>query len=154
MRRGWPSLAIWLLVCLAAGLVGARFLPGAWYESLAKPSWTPPDSVFGPVWTVLYIMMGIAAWTVWRRRTRGGATPALFLFAVQLILNSLWTYIFFGLQRPGAAFLEILALWIVLMAALVGFWRVRTVAGLLMLPYLLWVSFASALNFQIWRLNV
>ena len=152
--RSLSSLAICILVCLAAGWVGSRFLPGEWYTSLNKTSWTPPNSVFGPVWTALYIMMGISAWIVWKNRHYKKAKVSLFLFVFQLILNSLWTYIFFGLHRPGVAFLEISALWFVLLATLIGFWRVKNVAGVLMLPYILWVSFAALLSFAIWRLNM
>jgi len=152
--RNLLSLAIWLLVCLGAGLVGSRFLPGEWYLSLNKPSWTPPNSVFGPVWTALYIMMGISAWIVWKDRHYKRTKASLFLFVFQLVLNSLWTYIFFGLHLPGVAFLEISGLWLVLLATLIGFWRVKNIAGVLLLPYILWVSFAALLNFAIWRLNM
>jgi len=148
------SLGICLLVCLGAGWVGSRFLPGEWYASLNKPSWTPPGWIFGPVWTILYIMMGISAWTVWKNRFSLIAKISLILFVFQLLLNSLWTYIFFGLHRPGLAFLEISALWLALLATLIGFWRVRIVAGVLLTPYILWLSFASMLNFAIWRLNM
>ena len=129
IRKSLLSLAIWLVLCLAAGWVGSQFVPGAWYESLVKPAWTPPNSVFGPVWTTLYIMMGIAAWTVWRHRLYEAATLPLSLFAVQLILNSLWSYIFFGLHQPGAALIDILVLWLVLLATLtiaLTFRRLRT----------------------------
>ena len=156
-RETWTnlsSLAIWLLVCLGAGWVGSRFLPGVWYESLKKPSWTPPNSVFSPVWTGLYIMMAIAAWTVWENRHYKKAAVPLVLFVLQLILNSLWTCIFFGLHRPGLAFLEIAVLWFLLLATLIGFWRVKNIAGVLMIPYILWLSFALLLNFEIWRLNM
>jgi tryptophan-rich sensory protein len=151
--RGIVSLVVFLVVSLAAGWIGSRFLPGAWYESLVKPSWTPPSSVFGPVWTLLYIMMGIAAWLVWRRRKVARVTTPLFLFAVQLILNGMWSYIFFGRQQPAVAFLEIVVLWIAVLLTLIGFWRIRRTAGAMMLPYCLWVSFAAVLNFQLWRLN-
>ncbi len=152
--KGTVSLAIWLAASLAAGWIGSQFVPGAWYESLVKPAWTPPNSVFAPVWTSLYIMMGIAAWLVWRRRMVARVTIPLSLFAVQLILNSVWSYVFFGLHRPGAAFFEILVLWAAILITLIRFWQIRTLAGILMLPYYVWVSFASVLNFQLWRLNM
>jgi tryptophan-rich sensory protein len=129
-------------------------MPGPWYESLVKPSWTPPSSVFGPVWTLLYIMMGIAAWLVWQRRAVAHVTVPLLLFAVQLILNGMWSYIFFGRQEPAVAFFEIVVLWAAILFTLVAFWKIRAAAGALMVPYWLWVSFASVLNFQLWRLNI
>lgn len=148
------SLAVWIVISLTAGMIGSRFMPGAWYESIAKPSWTPPDLVFGPVWTLLYILMGVAAWIVWRSGAETGRLAPLSVFIFQLALNALWSYIFFGLHKPGAAFAEILALWAMILATLVLFWRVRPAAGFLLIPYLAWVTFASALNYQIWRLNI
>jgi benzodiazapine receptor len=148
------SLVICLAACLATGWVGSRFLPGPWYESLVKPSWTPPNSVFGPVWTVLYIMMGVAAWLVWQRRKVCRVTTPLFLFAIQLILNGVWSYIFFGRRQPAGAFIEIVILWVAVLFLLIGFWRIQRAAGAMMLPYFLWLSFAAALNYQLWRLNV
>jgi len=133
--------------------VGSLFPPGAWYAALDKPSWNPPNAVFGPVWTTLYILMGIAAWLVWRRAGFAGARTALTLYGVQLALNALWSYLFFGMQSPLAAFLELTVLWGVIVATLVRFWRVSPAAGALLIPYLCWVSFAGVLNFVIWRLN-
>lgn len=147
------GLVLWIMGSLAAGWVGSAFMPGAWYESLVKPAWTPPSVVFGPVWTALYIMMGTAAWLVWRRAGFSGAAVVLGLFIAQLVLNTLWSWIFFGLRNPGAAFIEIIVLWVAILAVLIGFWRVRTAAGVLLLPYLAWVTFAAGLNMQIWRLN-
>jgi tryptophan-rich sensory protein len=128
-------------------------MPGAWYASLAKPAWTPPDVVFAPVWTVLYILMGVAAWMVWRRAGFAGAGTALVLFIVQLVLNALWSYLFFGLHRADLAFLDIVALWVLILVAATLFWRVEWRAGALMIPYVVWVGFASCLNFALWRLN-
>ena len=144
----------WLVVCFAAAAVGSRFLPGAWYATLTKPAWNPPSSVFAPVWTVLYTAMGVAAWLVWRRAGFAGASAALALFGTQLVLNALWSYLFFGLHRPGAAFADIVALWVVILVVAVLFWRVDWRAGALMAPYLVWVGFASCLNFALWRLNL
>jgi benzodiazapine receptor len=149
----WIGLASWLTVTFSAAWVGSRFQPGEWYAGLVKPALTPPPWVFGPVWTLLYLMMGIAAWLVWRKQGLAGALGPLGLFLLQLALNALWSYLFFGLQRPGLAFLDIVTLWLAILAALVAFWRVYPLAGLLLLPYLLWVSFATYLNFQFWRLN-
>lgn len=149
-------LVVFVLVCLAAGVVGAVFTADSvtgWYRTIAKPSWTPPDRVFGPVWTVLFILMGVAAWLVWRRgwaRCRG----ALGLFAVQLLLNVGWSLVFFGLRSPGWAFVEILCLWIALLATIALFWRHSRLAAVLLLPYLGWSTFAAILNLAIWRANI
>ncbi len=153
MKHTGLGLIGWVLLSLAAGWVGSRFMPGAWYAGLAKPSWNPPSWVFAPVWSALYLLMGVAAWLVWRRAGFAGAPTALGLFVLQLVLNSLWSFLFFGLHRPGFAFLEIVALWAAILATLIAFWRVSPPAGALLLPYLAWVSFASALNLQLWRLN-
>lgn len=144
---------MWIVASLAAGWVGSRFMPGGWYAALVKPAWTPPSAVFGPVWTVLYVLMGVAAWLVWREAGFSGAPAPLAMFVVQLGLNALWSYLFFGAHAPLIAFVEIVVLWTVILLTLVGFWRVTPTAGALMLPYLAWVGFASALNFQLWRLN-
>jgi translocator protein len=148
----WLGLAFWLALPLLAGAFGSQFQPGAWYAALEKPPWNPPSWVFGPVWTVLYILMGVAAWLVWDRY-RGAAKVALGLFVVQVIFNALWSYFFFGAQAPGLAFGWIVLLWVLIVATLVLFWRVRAVAGVLLLPYLAWVSFATVLNFALWQLN-
>jgi benzodiazapine receptor len=147
------GLILWIVVSMAAGWVGSRFMPGEWYASLAKPSWNPPSSVFGPVWSILYILMGIAAWLVWRKVGFSGAPVVLGLFIVQLVLNSLWSYFFFGVHQPGLAFIEIVVLWSMILIITIGFWRVSVLAGVLLLPYLCWVGFASVLNLQLWRLN-
>jgi len=153
MRNTTLGLVLWLAASLAAGWIGSRFMPGEWYASLAKPAWTPPSAVFGPVWTALYVLMGVAAWLVWRKAGFSGAPVALGLFVTQLALNALWSYLFFGAHRPGAAFAEIVVLWCVILATAIGFWRIRPAAAALLIPYLCWVGFASALNFQLWRLN-
>jgi tryptophan-rich sensory protein len=128
-------------------------MPGAWYASLTKPSWNPPNAIFGPVWSVLYVLMAVAAWLVWRKAGFSGAGAALSLFVVQLALNALWSYLFFGQHRPDLAFYDIIALWAAILSVAVLFWRVDHVAGGLIMPYLAWVTFASYLNFVIWRLN-
>ena len=148
------GLMVWLVVSFAAAAAGSRFLPGAWYATLTKPAWNPPAAVFAPVWTVLYASMGVAAWLVWRRAGFVGARAALAAFGVQLVLNALWSYLFFGLHRPGVALADIGALWIVILVVAVLFWRVDWRAGALMVPDLAWVGFASSLNFVLWRLNV
>ena len=147
------GLAGWLAISFAAAFAGSRFMPGEWYASLAKPAWNPPSAVFAPVWTLLYAMMGVAAWLVWRQMGFRGAALPLSLFLVQLVLNALWSYLFFGLHRPDLALLDIVTLWVTILVVLVLFWRVSVPAGILLLPYLCWVGFASFLNFTLWRLN-
>ena len=145
----------WLLLSFIAAATGAvaSVQAAAFYHQLAQPSWAPPSSVFGPVWSVLYVLMGFAAWLVWReggwRRQRGVLT----LFVIQLALNALWSWLFFGWHRGALAFADIVLLWLLIVATLVGFWRVRPLAGALLLPYMFWVSFAAALNFAVWHLN-
>ena len=142
--------------CFAAAAVGAMFtnpnVPG-WYANLAKPSWTPPGWVFGPVWSLLYLLMGISAWQVWRKTGFRAAAMPLGWFGVQLVLNAAWSGLFFGLRSPGAALIEIVLLWGAILATTIAFWRRSALAGWLMLPYLAWVSFAVALNLAIWNLN-
>jgi benzodiazapine receptor len=150
--------AIELIVCIAitftAAAIGSRYMPGEWYASLAKPAWTPPNYVFAPVWTILYLLMGVAAWLVWRERLFADVTIPLTLFFVQLVLNTLWSYLFFGRHQIGLAALEIVVLWIVILLTIISFWWVRRAAAALLVPYLLWVGFAAVLNFQLWRLNI
>jgi tryptophan-rich sensory protein len=148
-----PALVVFLLVSFLPAAVGGFFGPGRWYADLAKPSWTPPGWVFGPVWTALYASMGVAAWLVWRRTGLAGAPLAFTLFALQLVLNAAWSWLFFGLQRPDLAFADIVVLWAAILGTLLLFYRSVPAAGLVLLPYLLWVGFAAALNLQIWRLN-
>jgi benzodiazapine receptor len=150
------SLLAWVGVCFAAAALGSAFSAqsvGNWYGDLAKPAWTPPSGIFGPVWSVLYLMMGVAAWLVWRKAGPGSAL-ALALFGVQLALNVAWSALFFGLRSPGAAFAEIVVLWALILATLLAFRRVTPVAGYLLMPYQAWVTFAAALNFAIWRMNL
>jgi translocator protein len=152
--RRWAALAAWLLACyLAAAVGGAAGGPGAWYASLAKPAFNPPGWVFGPVWTLLYGMMGVAAWLVWLRRRHPLRPAALALFAAHLVPNAAWSWLFFGMQRPDLAFAGIVVLWAAIAVLVVLFWRVRPAAGALLVPYLAWVSFASVLNYTIWRMN-
>lgn len=128
-------------------------MPDDWYEAIEKPGWNPPDAVFGPVWTILYLMMATGAWLAVRARGWPGARPALTLYALQLALNALWTWLFFAWRMGGAAMLEILVLWGMVLATTVAFWRARPLAGALLLPYLAWVGFAAALTWSIWRGN-
>ena len=147
------AVMIPLMVGGLSGLVTAQGVRD-WYPTLIKPSFNPPSWVFGPVWTLLYLMMGIAAFLVWQKGWDSGAVKvALALFAIQLILNGLWSILFFGIRSPGLAFAEILLLWISIGATVVLFWRVSPVAGMLLLPYEAWVTFAAVLNGSIWILN-
>lgn len=148
------ALIGWLALCFAATGTAAFVSIDGWYAALQKPSWNPPAWVFGPAWTVLYISMAVAAWLVWREGGWKAQGRALGLFLVQWVLNALWTPLFFGLHRPGLAFAEIVILWLAIAATLAAFWRINKVAGALLVPYLAWVTFAAALNFAIWRLNV
>jgi len=150
------GLIVLLIVCFAAaGIGGAVTTPKIdnWYATLTKPSWNPPNWIFGPVWSGLYLSMAVAAWLVWRQRGLSGAVGPLTLFGLQLVLNAAWSGLFFGLQNPGAAFVDVVALWAAIAATMVAFWLRSTVAGLLFVPYLAWVSFAAVLNLAIWRLT-
>lgn len=153
----WAMLACFIALCLAVGAAGGWITARSvaeWYPTLTKPTWTPPNSLFGPVWTALYIMMAFPAWLVWRKDARfAGVRAALILFFVQLALNFLWSFLFFGLRAPGLALIDIIALLFVLILTVWAFFQQSRWAGLIMLPYLAWVSFAAALNFAIWRLN-
>ena len=153
MRQRAVGLIFWILVSMIAGVIGSRFMPGEWYAALAKPTWSPPNWVFGPVWSTLYVMMGIASWLVWRLEGFRAARVALTLFLIQLVLNALWSFLFFGIHEPGIAFAEILVLWLVILATTIAFWMKSRPAGMLLLPYLAWVTFASVLNFELWQLN-
>jgi tryptophan-rich sensory protein len=139
------------------GIIGSVFTMSSiptWYTSLVKPSWNPPSWLFGPVWTTLYALMGVASYLVWQERNRSkSAKMALFVYGVHLALNAIWSIIFFGLQNPGLALAEILFLLISIIVTMVLFWRINHWATYLMVPYLLWVCFATFLNFTIWRLN-
>jgi translocator protein len=149
------GLVVWLAVCfVAAGLGGAASVEaGPFYAQLIRPDWAPPSWVFGPVWTILYVMMAIAAWLAWRVGGFREATRALTLFLFQLVFNALWSWLFFGWQLGAPAFVCIIVLWAMILATLIHFWRINPVAGALLIPYLLWVSFAAALNFSVWQLN-
>ena len=140
----------WLVAAFVPAAIGAPFAGPDYYRRLVKPRWAPSPGVFGPVWTVLYTLMGLAAWLV---AQRPGSGSALRLWVAQLVLNSAWTPIFFGLRNPGLALVELLAMWSVIAATTVAFFRRRTAAGALLLPYLAWVTFAGLLNFEVWRRN-
>lgn len=149
------GLVGWLAVAFVAAAIGATASvdAGPFYAQLARPGWAPPSWIFGPVWTVLYALMGIAAWLVWRVGGFRSARWALVLFLVQLALNALWSWLFFGWHRGALAFAGIVVLWAMIVATTISFWRIRPLAGVLLVPYLSWVIFASALNYSVWQLN-
>lgn len=149
------GLAGWLVVSFVASAIGAMasIQAKSFYSLLVRPSWAPPPWIFGPVWTVLYTLMGIAAWLVWRSGGFGSNRQALTLFLLQLAFNALWSWLFFTWHLGVLALVDIVVLWVLIVATLVSFWRVRPLAGALLLPYLLWVSFAAVLNFSLWKLN-
>jgi len=156
MYRDRIALAAFILVCFGAAAIGSWFTTPSlesWYVNLRKPAWNPPNWVFAPVWSVLYLAMAVAAWLVWRRAGFGGAPVALGLFGVQLILNVSWSWLFFGLHNPPLAFAGIVALWVAIAATTIAFARINTLAAWIMTPYLAWVTFAAGLNLTIWRLN-
>lgn len=145
-----------IVLCVGIGVVGALFttpqIP-TWYAGIAKPSWTPPNWLFGPVWTTLYVLMAISAWLVWRRERLSTAWPALAAFGIQLLLNAIWSPIFFGLESPQLGLIVIVLLWLMIGVTIYLFRPRSLAAALLLIPYLAWVSYASCLNFAIWRLN-
>lgn len=150
--RFWPFVVTGLAT-LAAAALGSQFTPGEWYASLNKPPLNPPGWIFGPVWTVLYVLMAAAAGLVWSRVGWTRAAGALLLFFGQLLLNAAWSPLFFGLQSPGLALVDIVLLWGAIVATIISFHRLLPLAGWMLVPYLAWVSFATYLNFMIWQLN-
>jgi tryptophan-rich sensory protein len=155
-RESWISLLPFLLLCFAAAGIGSLFTStseNSWYHQLRRPEWTPRKWILGPVWSALYLMMAVSAWLVWRNADWSVAKAALFLFAIQLFLNMLWSVVFFGFRNLRAAFGEILLLWMMLVATAVAFLPLSLLAAWLLLPYLVWVAFASYLNFRIWQMN-
>ncbi|MBW2984703.1 tryptophan-rich sensory protein [Candidatus Woesearchaeota archaeon] len=155
--RSLVKLIIAVLICQSAGLIGSIFTSGSvstWYVTLQKPAFNPPDWVFAPVWTVLYLLMGISLFLVWNAgiKTKGVKT-ALTFFGIQLVLNALWSLFFFGLHFLFFSFIEIIMLWTAILLTIIYFLRISRIAGYLLFPYILWVSFAAVLNFSIWMIN-
>ncbi|WP_136657203.1 TspO/MBR family protein [Nitratireductor sp. XY-223] len=144
------SLIVFLVLVAAAAWTGSRYKPGAWYEQLQKPAWTPPNWLFPIAWSVLYLMMAISGWLVWGA---GGWTAALLFWALQLVFNAAWSWLFFGRRLIHVALADIVLLWLAIMAFIMLSWPVSQAAALLFLPYLLWVSFAGLLNWRITRMN-
>ena len=151
------KLILAIIICQTAGLIGALFTRSAipeWYAFLTKPELAPPNWVFAPVWTTLYLLMGIAAFLVWKRGLdRADVRLALSIFSVQLVLNTLWSIIFFGLRASGWAFIEIAFMWVAILASIIAFAKISKTAAWLLVPYILWVSFAAYLNYSIYILN-
>jgi tryptophan-rich sensory protein len=146
-----------IAIAQLAGIIGSVFTfssVGTWYVDLIKPSWNPPSCIFGPVWITLYAFMGAAAYLVFRERKKKDVKSALTFYGIQLGLNALWSILFFGLKNPGIAFIEILVLLAFISLTIVSFWRISRWAGVLLLPYLAWVAFATYLNYTIWQLNI
>jgi translocator protein len=151
----WLGLLTWLALCFAAAAVGGAAAAGSesFYAELTLPAWAPPASVFGPVWTFLYATMAVAAWLVWRCPSSRLRSAALALFIAQIALNALWSWLFFAWRLGAWSAIEIVLLWLLIAGTLVAFLRLRVVAGILLVPYLAWVSFAMVLNWALWRAN-
>ncbi len=145
-----------IVIAQTAGLVGSLFTVesvSTWYTTISKPEWNPPSWIFGPVWITLYTLMGIAAYMVWQQREVPNAKLALWIYGVHLVFNALWSILFFGLKNPGLAFAEIIVLLVLIVITTLLFWKINPLAGGLMIPYIVWVSFAAFLNYTIWQLN-
>ncbi len=151
--RDMAALFSWLALTFCASATAVFVTTGGWYAALNKPAWNPPSWLFGPAWTLLYTLMAVAAWLVWKQGGWKSQKKALSLYLLQWALNALWTPLFFGLHLPGPAFAELLALDLAVLATLRAFWPVSRPAAWLLVPYACWIAFASALNFTIWRLN-
>lgn len=147
------GLAFWVVLTFSIAAFASQFEPGEWYKSIAKPIWTPPGWLFGPVWGILYFSMSISAWLVWRQRPNTAVTISLMFYLTQLALNGLWSWLFFGRQWIGLALIDLIVLVITVAIMIVMFIRISKAAGFILLPYLFWISFAAALNFEIWRIN-
>jgi tryptophan-rich sensory protein len=155
LKKQALGLIGWLVATFAAGSVGAIASARAatFYGQLSQPAWAPPAWLFGPVWSALYFLMAVAAWLVWRSHGFRGASTALWLFVIQLVANALWTWLFFVLHRGALSLAEIVVLWLLIAATIGAFWPLQRLAALLLVPYLAWVSFASALTYSLWQLN-
>lgn len=151
------KLIVSVVICQLAGLIGSLFTSSSipnWYATLRKPTFTPPNSVFAPVWTTLFLLMSVSAYLIWRKGLQDkNVGICLLIFIFQLVLNLLWSFLFFGLKSPFYSFIEIMILWLAIGFTILKFLKLSRMAGLLLLPYLLWVSFAAILNFNLWKLN-
>lgn len=152
----WIKLIISIVIAQLAGIIGSLFTVtsgNSWYSSITKPSFNPPNWIFGPVWTLLYLLMGISLYFIWTSKKSKNRKIALYFFFTQLVLNSLWSILFFGLQNPLLAFIEIIILWIAILLTILYSFKVKKTAAYLLIPYILWVTFAAILNFSIFILN-
>jgi len=152
----WIALIVSFVACMSAAAVGGLLTSRAikeWYGGLRKPSWNPPDWAFGPIWTILYILMAISAWLVWEEGDTQWRLIPLSIFSIQLALNVVWSGVFFYKRMILGGLVEVLALWAAILATIIAFWSASTIAAILLIPYLIWVSIASYLNYTIWRLN-
>jgi translocator protein len=149
----WLALPVFIAVSLGVAVAMTPPALDGWYNTTEKPDWMPPTWLFTQVWAALYLLMAFAAWLVWRERRWGGVSLPMTLFAVQLVLNVAWSDLFFAKHAADIAFVEILFLWMAILATLLAFWQVRAIAGALFVPYLAWVTFAAALNYAVWRMN-
>jgi benzodiazapine receptor len=151
------GLLLWLTLAFITAAVGAIASVNAasFYAQLVRPNWAPPAWLFGPMWSTLYTLMGIAAWLVWRegRKTGVPTSGALTLFVAQLLVNALWSWLFFTWREGAWAFAEVLVLWVLILATILVFWRIKPLAGVLLIPYIAWVTLASALTYAVWRAN-
>lgn len=147
------TLLVFLMLCASVALFGMQFSPGEWYLQLRKPEWTPPNSWFGPVWTVLYVLIAVSGWRLWHRRNEAWARSALCLWFAQLLANALWSWLFFGLRWMGVALVDLSTLWLLIVIYLLWVWPRDRLTAVLFVPYLLWVSLAAALNAAIWWMN-
>jgi benzodiazapine receptor len=156
MKKTILAIIISIIIAQLAGAIGSIFTASnieTWYVFLEKPSFAPPSWLFAPAWITLYTLMGIAAFLVWQKREMAKAKSALYFYFTQLLLNAIWSIAFFGLQSPFLGFLVIIILWLLILITLVKFWKIRSLAGVLFIPYIIWVSFAAVLNFAVWQLN-
>jgi len=155
-KESWIKLVIAVLVCQLAGIAGAIYTSGSlttWYAALAKPLFNPPNWIFAPVWITLFLLMGISLWLVWQKEKKKNINTAFVFFSIQLVLNAMWSAFFFGMQNPLYALIDIALLWLAILATILSFWKISKSASYLLVPYILWVTFAAVLNFYIWRLN-
>lgn len=155
-KKLWISLVVFILLCLIVQIVGSFWTKetvSTWYPTLVKPSWTPPDWIFGPVWSALYLMIAIAGWLIYRAEYSHKRTVALMLFGGQLALNFIWSFLFFSLRSPALGLIDIIFLWLFITLTIIKAWPVRRLASFLLIPYFVWVTYATSLNAGIWLLN-
>ncbi|MHC9544553.1 MAG: TspO/MBR family protein [Vulcanimicrobiota bacterium] len=155
-RSSAVALVVFLTAVSATGFIGSMFTfesVKTWYAALNKPPWTPPSWLFGPVWTLLYCAIAVSGWLIWRERAQKKILPVMGIFVLQLFLNGLWSYLFFGLHNPGIAFIDIVGLLLLIALFITLSWNISRIAAILWVPYLCWVGFAAALNYTVWTLN-